>query len=128
MVYLGDEGVIYYWYFIFLGNNLVFVGNIFLFFGIEESDIYYVEVCRGGCVLDCIFVNIQVNNLDVCFILILEVVYLGILIQFFVLNMNLGIILFWDWGDNMFNGQFLDMQYIYLELGIYEVMFIVVVV
>lgn len=58
MVYLGDEGVIYYWYFIFLGNNLVFVGNIFLFFGIEESDIYYVEVCRGGCILDCILVNV----------------------------------------------------------------------
>lgn len=126
--YSGDEGVTYYWYPTFLGNNPVFVGNTFLLFGIEEGDTYYVEARRGGCVSDRTPVNIQVNNPDARFTSTLEVAYPGTPIQFSALNTNLGTILSWDWGDNTPNGQFPDMQHTYSEPGIYEVMLTAVAV
>jgi PKD repeat protein len=119
--YSADEGVTYYWYPSVLGNNPVFVGSTFLLFGVEESDTYYVEARKGGCISDRTPVNIQVNDPDARFTATLEVAYPGTPIQFSALNTNLGTTLSWDWGDNTPNGQFADMQHTFSEPGIYEV-------
>ncbi len=119
--YSSGPGVTYYWYPSILGNNPVFVGNTLLLLDVEESDIYYVEARRGGCVSSRTPISILVNGPDAAFTSSHEVVSPGVPIQFSALNTSPGTVLSWDWGDNTPNGQFPNMQHTYTEPGIYEV-------
>ncbi len=119
--YSDEEDAVFYWYPSVLGNEPVFVGETLLLFGAQQSDTYYVEARRDGCISGRTPVNIQVNRPDARFTTSLEVVYPGTPIQFSALNTSLGTTLAWDWGDNTPNGQFPDMQHTYTEPGIYEV-------
>lgn len=123
VVFFDCLGVEICWYGDVVGVQLFYIGSQFIFFGLSSSQQFWVEACIGGCVFVLILVNIEVFVIEFGFSISVLVLFLGEFMIFQVVVQQVGYIYIWFFGDggSVFGLGLYD--YIYLLLGIFEVIF-----